>query len=398
MLSAFHVYTFPKVAAGLSLNAVGSAGLFMLGLIVLPRLLLLSKAIMSAYLVLFVICLSALANASFTDAFEPVMKFGLLIVVALNCFQALRTDDERAFGLATVLGFAPLLVFQALSLVLNISKTDELSGDRNFIGGYDHESAFSVAVIGLLILVSVARAIPPRLKLVIVPVAVASVIAANYRTTNLAMAPLVIYFSVYGISRFFGAKLRPLVVAVSAFGLFLVGASSIMALQRFSELRTIVQGEQPLIQRPEEFTPQDRQLLSGRSLIWSTYYYKWKDDGGEAEHLIGFGPDSWEKYFKVYAHNSFVDFLFEYGILGVIALAVMMISGFALAWNTGIHRWRMIAAHLSFFTLNLTTMPMWQVEGLLLCGLLWGYTMFYWMERAFNSRTARRPAVPALVT
>ena len=122
------------------------------------------------------------------------MKFGLLIVIALHCYQALRTDDERAFGIATVLSFSPLLVFQALSLVLNISKTNSLSGDQNYIGGYDHESAFSVAVIGLFIVLAVSRAIPVRLKFVMVPVAVASIILANYRTTNIAMAPLVIYF------------------------------------------------------------------------------------------------------------------------------------------------------------------------------------------------------------
>ena len=377
MLSAFHVYTFPKVAAGLSINALGSAGLFTLGLLLLPRALLLSRSILSAYLVLSVICVSAIANGVITNAFEPVVKFGLLIVIALNCYQALRTDNERGFGVATVLSFSPLLVFQALSLLLDISKTDSLSGSRNFIGGYDHEASFSVALIGLFIVVAVSRAIPLRLKLLFVPITVMSILLANYRTTNIAMLPLVIYFLLYGISRLFGPGLRPLVVAVSGFGLVAVSATSLMALDRFSELRTIVQGEQPVLQRPDEFTREDRELLNGRSLIWSSYYYKWKDDGRETEHLIGFGPDSWEEYFRHYAHNSFVDFLFEYGILGVSALCLMILTGLLMAWNTGIYRWKIVAAHLSFLTLNLATMPMWQVEGLIIFGLLWGYTMFY---------------------
>jgi hypothetical protein len=399
MLSAFHVYTFPKIVAGLSLNALGSAGLFMLGLLLLPRALLLSKAILSAYLMLAVICVSAVANGIVTDAFEPVMKFGLLIVIALNCYHALRTDDERAFGIATVLSFSPLLVFQALSLVLNISKTNSLSGDQNYIGGYDHESAFSVAVIGLFIVLAVSRAIPVRLKLVMVPVAVASIILANYRTTNIAMAPLVIYFLLYGISRFFGPTLRRLVVGVSAFALVLVGATSLTALDRFSQLRTIVSGEQPLIQRPDQFTPEERQLLTGRSMIWSSYYYKWKDDGGQTEHLIGFGPDSWKEHFHIYAHNSFVDFLFEYGLFGVAALCIMITTGLMMAWNTGALRWKMLAAHLSFLTLNFATMPMWQVEGLILFGLLWGYTSFYRSQRRVGYRVIEElPNVRAVVT
>jgi len=399
MLSAFHVYTFPKVVAGLSVNALGSAGLFMLGLALLPRMLLLSKAIMSAYLVLFVIVASAFANGVITNAFEPVMKFGLLIVIALNCYQALRMDDERRFGVATLLSFSPLLVFQALSLMLNISKTSSMSAVRNFIGGYDHEAAFSVALIGLFIVAAVSRAIPRGLKVAIVPITVVSIMLANYRTAILAMLPLVIYYLLYGISRFFGPSLRPLVVAVSGFGLVLVGTTALVALDRFSELRTIVQAEQPLIQRPDEFTRDERALLTGRSLIWSSYYYKWKDDGGQTEHLIGFGPDSWEEYFRVYAHNSFLDFLFEYGLLGVIALCIMIASGLVMAWNTGVHRWKMVSAHLSFLALNLATMPMWLVEGLILYGLLSGYTMFYRLQRSASYRVVEEhPFVPAVVT
>ena len=399
MLSAFHVYTFPKVAAGLSINALGSAGLFALGLLLLPKALLLSRSILSAYLVIAVICVSAVANGAVTNAFEPVVKFGLLIVIALNCYQALRTGNERSFGVATVFSFSPLLLFQALSLLLDISKTDSLSGSRNFIGGYDHEASFSVALIGLFIVVAVSRAIPLRLKLLFVPIMVISILLANYRTTNIAMLPLVIYFLLYGISRLFGPSLRPLVVAVSGFGLVAMSATSLMALDRFSELRTIVQGEQPVLQRPDEFSREDRELLNGRSLIWSSYYYKWKDDGREIEHLIGFGPDSWEEYFRHYAHNSFVDFLFEYGILGVTALCIMILTGLLMAWNTGVYRWKVVAAHLSFLTLNLATMPMWQVEGLILFGLLWGYTMFYRLQRGASYRVVdEQPIVRAVVT
>jgi hypothetical protein len=398
MLSAFHVYTFEKVLGPLSVNALGSAGLFTLGLLLLPRTLLLSKAILSAYAVLFVIMLSAFANGAYAQAFEPLVKFGLFLVIALNCYQALIVDDERRFGIATLLSFSPLLVFQAISLILNISKSDPGSATRNFIGGYDHEAAFSVALIGLFTAAAVSRAIPLALKVVVVPVAVVSILLANYRTSMLAMVPLVIYFAMYGISRFFSSSLRPLVVAVAGFGLILVGGTTLFALDRFSQLRTIIEAEQPLIQPPDDFTTQDRELLTGRSLIWSSYYYKWKDEGGQVEHLVGFGPDSWEEYFRIYAHNSFIDFLFEYGVLGVIALCTMLGSGLMMAWNTGVHRWRMVAAHLSFLALNMATMPMWQVEGLILYGLLWGYTMFYRALRLVPSRAVeKRPLGPAMV-
>jgi hypothetical protein len=398
MLSAFHDYTFPKILAGLSINAAGSLALFGLGLLVLPRALLLSKAIMSTYLLVIVIIASAYANHMITESFEPVIKFGLLIVIALNCYQALRIEDERRFGLATLLSFAPLLVFQALSLVLNVAKTDAGTDVRNYIGGYNHEAAFSVALFGLFIAAAVSRSMPRGLRFAIVPIAVVSIMLANYRTAILAMAPLIIYYLLFGISRFVGRSLRPLVVAVSGFALVLMSATAIVTLDRFSELRTIAQGDQPLIQPPDQFTISDRALLNGRSLIWSSYYYKWKEDGGQVEHLIGFGPNSWETYFKVYAHNSFVDFLFEYGILGVITLCLVLINGLAMAWRTGAQRWTMVSAHLSFLVLNLATLPMWQVEGLILYGLLMGYTMFYRLQGKTKYRRVEHPIGPALVT
>jgi hypothetical protein len=44
----------------------------------------------------------------------------------------------------------------------------------------------------------------------------------------------------------------------------------------------------------------------------------------------------------------------------------------------------LLAAHASFFVLNMATMPFWQVEGLALYGLLCGYTVY-------SARAAIRP-------
>jgi Ca2+/Na+ antiporter len=66
----------------------------------------------------------------------------------------------------------------------------------------------------------------------------------------------------------------------------------------------------------------------------------------------------------------------------------------ALAFKARRHdRLILVAAHLSFFLLNMATMPFWQVEGLALYGLLCGYTLFSaraaMLER---SQAARGPA------
>jgi hypothetical protein len=39
-------------------------------------------------------------------------------------------------------------------------------------------------------------------------------------------------------------------------------------------------------------------------------------------------------------------------------------------------RGRLLAAHFSFFLLNMATMPHWMIEGDLLYGIICGYTLF----------------------
>jgi O-antigen ligase len=386
MLSSFHTYTFPKVVGDISGTALGSATLFLLGAAIIPRALLLNRGIASAYLVFIAGALSAAVNTSFVQAFEPITKFGLLIVVALHCFNALRSGDERRFTVALLLSFVPLILFQVFSLILNVPKATEGAGGESYIGGYYQEAAFSIALVGLLIVAAVARSIPRWTKAIIIPVATVGILFANYRTAIMAMIPLIIYYLLYALSRLVAHNLRTLLVVVAGAGIVVSGGTALMTLDRFQDLRTIATAEKPLIKPPDEFTTQDRRLLSGRTQIWSDYYYKWKDDGTQVQHLVGFGPDSWETYFNLYAHNTFVSFLFEYGLLGVAALCMLFLAGLIAAFRTGVHRWKMIAAHLSFITLNLATMPFWLVEGIIVYALLVGYTLYYASLPAFSFR------------
>lgn len=377
LLSAFHVFTYKEIVGGFSINALGSAGLFMLGLLLLPRSLLLIRAMVSVYAVLVAVALSAFGNAAYAEAFDPLVKFCLFIVIALNCYNALREGDERRFGRALLLSFSPLLLFQAISLILNMPKGGSLGSTRNYIGGYDHEAAFSVGLIGLLVAASLARHIPRRWKMAALPIAIAGILLANYRTAILAIAPLLLYYLVTAISRLFDRRMRPIITTAAGAAILVIGATSLVTLDRFADLRTIAQMDQPLIQPPAEFTEQERGVLTGRSMIWSAYYYRWKEDGTQLQHLVGFGPNSWETHFRIYAHNTFLDFLFEYGIIGLLAVAVFVGTGLVMAMKTGTYRWKVIAAHLTFLVLTLATMPMWLVEGLIVYGILWGFTLFY---------------------
>jgi hypothetical protein len=381
ILSAYHVYTHREVAAGLTVNALGSVGLFTLGLLLLPRRLLLSSYMIAAYGVAATILISAAANGAFAAAFEPLVKMGLFAVIALHCYNALRSGDERRFGTAVLLSFTPLPVFQAISLVLDLPKSSELEAVPSYIGGYDHEAAFSVGLVAMFVTAGIARQVALPWRMLALPVAIVGILLANYRTAALAMAPLLLFLLLMGFGAFFSRKFRPVVTTALAASLVFVTAGSVLALDRFEELRTIALSDTAVFRPPNELTYEEGDLLNGRIMVWSQYYYQWKD-GDQLQRLVGFGPSSWEAYFPVYAHNTFVGTLFEYGIIGIIALGFLIGAGLVLAFRTGADKARLVAAHLSFITLNMATMPMWLVEGLLLYGLLWGYTIFYRTQAA----------------
>lgn len=376
MLSAFHNFTFQHIVGPISGNALGSAGLFALGALLLPKRLFLAKALLPIYLVVAAIVLSALANHMLPQAFEPMTKYGLALVLALHTYRALREGDQKRFVLSLLVSFAPLLLFQIISIVLHLPKASESDGSASYIGGFYHEAAFSTAVVALLVVMVLSQSIPRWIKLVIIPLTLGSIVLANYRTAILGTLPLLAYYGLYAVSRPVDRRLRGVIVILAGLGVLVMGGLALATLDRFKDLQVVLQSGTALIKPPNDFGTADRELLSGRFQIWSEYLYMWKD-GGQLRHLIGFGPESWDQYFKLYAHDSFVDYIFEYGIIGVTALVVMFVSGLAIALRARQDRWKLICAHAGFLVLNLATMPLWTVEGNIVFGLMWGYTLYY---------------------
>jgi O-antigen ligase len=294
----------------------------------------------------------------------------------MHSYLALRNGDPKKFVLSLLVSFAPLLVFQIMSIIFHVPKATESDGSASYLGGYYHEAAFSIALIALLIVIALTHAIPRWIKIVVIPLIMVSIVLANYRTAILAALPLLIYYALYGLSRPVDRRVRGMLVILAGVAVIVAGGLALMTLTRFKDLQVVLQNGTALIKPPNEFGAADRELLSGRFQIWSQYLYMWKD-APQLRHLVGFGPESWEQYFDLYAHNSFVDYLFEYGIIGVAALAVMFGSGLVMALRAQHERWKLVAAHMSFIVLNLATMPLWLIEGNIVFGLLWGYTFYY---------------------
>jgi hypothetical protein len=404
VMQAYHEITYTSVA-GVSINALGSLAVCGVGAIVLFRQLSDIGRYPIILGVLLAITLSGVMNDAIMPAVETLLKWGYFIIVMLAVQDCIRRDgDARILGLL-LWAFAPPLVYQALSIGLGVSKATESDGSVSFIGGYNHEAAFSIVLVTCFAVASLAPKVNPAIRVVLLAACFAGIFAANYRTSLIALAPLAFGFFVFGIARG-AAKGRR--VIVSLVGLLALAGAAVVAnmvmADRLSDLNTVASETDDLIQQPEEFTAAERKLLSGRLYVWNQYLDEYAR-GTDRELLLGFGPDSWIDRFGLYAHNTIVSYLYEFGLVGA-ALIVLIWLG--MIWRAfRVRDWalrgQLISAHVAFILLNMATMPFWQIEGLIFYGLLCGYTLCVSAAPATRPQTLvesfrRSPRTPAPAT
>jgi hypothetical protein len=192
---------------------------------------------------------------------------------------------------------------------------------------------------------------------------------------------MLFYFGLSSLQRF-PKQDRPFVVsALIVSAAIALGLISLLLAERFQDVSVAASGNVNFFKPPDDYTVEETRLLSGRPHIWSMYIYGWLQ-GGLSEHIIGFGPESWERVFPLYAHNTLVNYLYEYGVIGVVGLLYLWLSMLTAALRVRhAHRGTLVGAHLSFLMLNMSTMPMWMIEGNILYGLICGYTLYLlWLQ------------------
>src|SRR3546814_16164261 len=109
-----------------------------------------------------------------------------MIVILIATFQALRRDPEGRFLGWAMVSFLPLLVFQALSLELNMPKGAEDGDGLVWIGGYNPEAAFPVALLTGFMVGGFARSAPRAVRIAFLMVSVIAILTTCARTPILA--------------------------------------------------------------------------------------------------------------------------------------------------------------------------------------------------------------------
>jgi len=381
---AYHLYMFQPLAGGLSGNALLSIGVIGFGLLFVVRPANLAlKWLLPVYALIGLALFSASLNGDAAGGVNAAVKYAYMIVIIIAVFQALRSDPEARFLSWAMVSFLPLLIFQALSLALNLPKGSEDGDGLVWIGGYNHEAAFSVALLTGFLVGCFARSAPRTVRVGFLAATFLGILLAGYRTTILALAPLALAVFLSGLTMSVRRDQRgPMAVTAMVAGVLLVAVAALLYRESFTDLAAFLTDPAGLIKPPRDFDLLERQVMSGRPLIWSSYIYAWAE-GSPLQHLFGLGPESWEGVFKVYPHNTLVATLYELGWFGVAAMIALWTVMFAAAASARGERFKLLAAHFAFFLLNMATMPFWQVEGLAFYGLLCGYTIY-------AARAARR--------
>ena len=383
MFAAFHQFSFSGSPVGISYNALASILICLLGFAVLDLRRIFTVFYVPIGLMVLLITLSGLVNAQYGGISSTVAKFGYLTVVCAGVAEAIRDLGENRFLKLLLWSFVTPFLLQFLSVVFGIAKASEADGSASYIGGYYHEAVFSITLATCLLVTVMVERISRPLKVFLVAISIAGIVLANYRTTILAMAPLILVQVATGVPRQFRRKQRAIIfVAIGVVLVIASAASILLERERFDDLAYVWNNAAHLIKPLQDFSADDKRVLSGRIYLWSEYVYGYIG-GNDIQHIIGFGPDHWENSFSMYAHNTLISYLYEYGILGVCAILFLWGWMLRLAFRArGAHRGKLISAHLSFFILNMATMPHWQIEGNILYGILCGYTI---------AKVARRP-------
>lgn len=401
IMSAFHTLTYRPLLAGMSGNALASTSVAAIGFFAIDWRNLALRALLPIYALVAIALVSWLVNRGSPSGLITVLvKYGYLTVVMLAVFGAMKRARDTSFMTSMLWAFAPVIIFQALSVMFGISKDTEADENAvSYIGGYNHEAVFSVMLATCLTAACFADRANKHVRLALVVISTVGIVLANYRTTLVAIAPLLVMYFASSSLRRFPLRDRPFIVsALLVFGALAIGLVSIVFAERFQDVSVATSGDVNFFKPPDQYSVDETRLLSGRPHIWSMYIYGWLG-GQPLNHLIGFGPESWSEVFPLYAHNTLVNYLYEYGIVGVVGVLVLWFSMLAAALRVR-HPQQMplVGAHFTFLLLNMSTMPMWMIEGNLLYGLICGYTLYLlWLQSPKGQKATKERAQPAVV-
>lgn len=395
VLASLHQYTYPPTFGSLSLMSIASIASVALCFVMLPLVkprnqsaLVISKSLMPIYCFILLMLISTVVNGEIKAGLPSLIKWLYLLQLVTLIGYVMTIDGLQKTLRVLLIAYIFPVCMLLLSVAMGVSKKSELDGSTSYVGGFFHEAVFSTIVFtAAFFAASYARKFSKSKGISVFSILAVSfvlMIFINYRTSIIAfmvMSGLMILASFRNAQ----APQKVLLgIAVIGLTLWLATLDLDSFGERFSDVPNAYNNASQLITYPENYTRDDRRLFSGRLYMWSGYISE-ANQGSPLQILIGRGMGSWKAYFEKYAHNTFVSFYFELGVLGLLLCALIFYGVYRRL--SRLHdpdlRAYGLAFLFSFLVLNMSTMPMWSMEGI--------YCLAFLIALARTYAPVRRP-------
>ncbi|AMJ86446.1 O-antigen ligase family protein [Alteromonas sp. Mac1] len=377
-LSAFHTITYPSLVAGFSINALGSIGVAGLGLLLVPTAVFTLKKLFPFYILFTAIAVSGFVNMQIPGTINVLVKWCYFLVLAGALFLSIRSQGQNETFKKLLVAFTMPVSLQILSILFGQAKAAESDGSTSYIGGYNHEAAFSMIIVSFIFVVGLIERGTIRFRTSLFTLAVFLLVLVNYRTAILTILPIaaVFYFTLVE-QRLKPSQKAPILTVVTMLFVMVFFALSFTMQERFADVGVMLSNLDLIVKAPRYFSEAEQDIMSARVYIWSQYIDAYAN-ADILNQIFGFGPDSWKQRFTLYAHNTFVSYLYEYGFLGLVSFLLVCIL--MTLQPMGLKDKKLakilVLSFLGFLTMNLATMPLWNIEGLIFfsifCSLVFG--------------------------
>lgn len=383
--------------AGFSMIALGTLVATGVGLLAVPLRCFASPRVLPFYAWMGLGTLSGLLNGGGIALATFAINWLFFLACVLLLDRAFERHGQRRVLGCLIAVFVLPFAMQLLSLGLNTPKIGP-DGSASYIGGYVHEAVYAIVALCALCLVCLYPWVSVRNAWAAAAPVTSGLLLANYRTMIVAALPLFLAFVLARTGSGRGVLRRLALVLVV---LIVLGSGLLprLAGERFQDIGAVATGYKDMVKPPEQFTAREKDVLSARVYIWSSYAYA-AFSADLPRLLIGHGPEARPPGMTVHAHNEYLRVLYENGVSGLLVWLFILLRHLAMALrapgrpaavalSAGL-----IAMALGGMGTSLFNRPEGMILLAVICAATWHVAELHPRPRSRQTAVARRPDRP----
>lgn len=384
VFDTFFQITADPLVAGLSLNAMLSISTALIGLVMIDPRNISMRWMLPVYGLLSAVMLSHVFNGELKAAFNGIFKTLYLIVLTLAVYEGLRQNGRGRYSRALMWVVVMFVILQATALVLDVKLVNVSDNSVAYSAGYGHEADVAIILAMAFLPVMLATGVAHVWRYIAIVLLMICLLMANYRTVVLPILPFVaFYFCAEALKRW-DKRSRPIIgVGVASVGALALFAGAIMAGDRLDDFYSLASNPGKLLRPTASFTTEEKHAASSRAYVWSTYFEKY-NNAPPIQKLVGKGTDSWSanvlssdgEVIGAYPQSEFIGYLHDYGLYGFVALNLFLFNLIWLSYKCDPESRRLLVLfNLMLLLVQISTMPLWLMQGMILYGVVGGYVM-----------------------